>query len=859
MMWKYLVPMLLASTPAFADPVSATVALISVGVTAATATVAITWTAAFYQFAAVYALSELSKALAPSAPKASGSETRGYEISGVSPAAPHAVVYGRTKVGGVVVYKETTGGGAFLHMAIAIAGHEIDDVEEVYFDDKKLDFFTESPNEVSGPDEYESVAFVYKHLGADDQIADQLLVQASAGKWTGSHTLSGIAYVYVKLKFNANSFPNGEPSITFVVRGKKVYNPSTQVTEFSSNPALCLRDYLTSDYGLGADADEIDDVSFAAAAAVCDETVSLVAGGTETRYTTNGSIITDVEPQTAIDDLTRSMAGSMWYAQGKFRTKAGAYTSPVLALDENDNLSNIRIQTRASRSIGFNSVTGKYRGEESDWQTTDFNKVVSTEFLQVDNNQETTADIVLPFTTTTTMAQRLAKVMLYRNREQIALSGTFGIRALRLQVGDIVTYSNAHLGFSDKTFEVTGWQFAPAPDGMVSVTLTLSEISAAVYDPYADEALFESNNTILTDAFFVPTVGLTLEQDTRIINEHVISILRAIVSASDDSRIDYVEVEYKLASDTVYNQLGVGELGVFEAIDLVNGVYDVRVRAINTFGNKGSYTTSQFNLAAQIEPPDDVQVFAATVNGSVTTLEWEAIPNLDLSYYKIRHAIETSGAKFADATTSFEKVPRPATSVTVPARAGTYMIQAYDKVGIPSENSTSVVVDSASLNQYTTTNTATEHPAFSGTKTDCTVSANNLRITDVSSSPSTATYTFANDIDTGAVRQVHVTGFVGNNRLIVGAGLWDDLTGNIDTLSGLWDDLTADPQFPDTNVLFYISATDDDPSGSPTWSAYTPFKAGQFSGRAFRFKVELKSESDDVTPNIDELYAKVEY
>jgi hypothetical protein len=77
------------------------------------------------------------------------------------------------------------------------------------------------------------------------------------------------------------------------------------------------------------------------------------------------------------------------------------------------------------------------------------------------------------------MAQRLAKIMLYRNREQLSLSGNFGIRAFKLQVGDIVTYSNTHLGFSNKTFEVTGWKFVPTGDGAVEVTLGLSEVSSA--------------------------------------------------------------------------------------------------------------------------------------------------------------------------------------------------------------------------------------------------------------------------------------------------------------------------------------------------------------------------------------------
>jgi len=850
--------MLLTSTSAFADPISATVALISTVTTVGIGS--LLTMGALYHFAGVYALSELGKALAPDVPTLD-KQTRGYEVSGVSPAAPHAVIYGKTKVGGVIVYKETTDNDKFLHMIIAIAGHEVDEIEQVYFDDAQLGFAGKNAalNEVTSPSQYDGKAFVYRHLGTDDQLADPQLMAASDNKWSDSHTLSGIAYVYVKLEFDADAYPNGEPSISFVVRGKKLYNPTTQATTFSSNPALALRDYLTSDYGLGADEDEIDDVSFAAAAAICDETVSLVAGGTETRYTVNGSFITDVTPQTVIDDLTRAMAGSMWYAQGKFRVKAGAYTSPVLALDEDDNRSNIQIKTRNSRRDGFNAVTGKYRGAETDWQMTDFRKVSSSEFLQTDNNQELVADISLPFTSTTTMAQRLAKIMLYRNREQLSLSGNFGIRAFKLQVGDIVTYSNTHLGFSNKTFEVTGWKFVPTGDGAIEVTLGLSEVSSGVYDAYADEKIFESNNTILADAFTVPTVGLTVAQDTRIINEHVVSLIRATVSATEASRIDYVEVEYKLSSETTYNQLGVGELGIFEAIDLENGLYDVRARAINTIGRKGTYTTTQFNLQAGLDAPQDVASISATVNGAMTILEWEAITNLDLSFYRIRHSIATTNAKFADATTSFEKVPRPATSVSVPARAGTYMIQAYDKLGIPSENFTSVVVPQASLNQYITTQTATEDPLFNGVRTGCSVADNKLRITNPDTAPTSATYTFANDINTGGVRQVYATGFVSNDRLNTGSGLWDDLTGNIDTLSGLWDNLTADPQFPDTNVVFYISSTDDDPSGSPTWSPYMPFKSGQFSGWAFRFKVELTSTSDEITPNIDQLYAKVEY
>jgi len=96
-------------------------------------------------------------------------------------------------------------------------------------------------------------------------------------------------------------------------------------------------------------------------------------------------------------------------------------------------------------------------------------------------------------------------------------------------------------------------------------------------------------------------------------------------------------------------------------------------------------------------------------------------------------------------------------------------------------------------------------------------------------------------------------------RIDNNAALWDSISGNWDSFAGNWDDWTGSVQFTDTNVLQYISITNDDPAGSPTWSDYKQFKTGDFSGRAFRFRIELQSTSDDVTPSIDELAAKVRY
>ena len=88
---------------------------------------------------------------------------------------------------------------------------------------------------------------------------------------------------------------------------------------------------------------------------------------------------------------------------------------------------------------------------------------------------------------------------------------------------------------------------------------------------------------------------------------------------------------------------------------------------------------------------------------------------------------------------------------------------------------------------------------------------------------------------------------------------FDTLTGLFDNLPSLFDDLSGGTSFSDTNVVTFVSTTDDDPAGSPTWSDYKRFKSGDFSGRAFRFKVELQSTANDITPAIEEMTAKVKY
>jgi hypothetical protein len=799
-------------------------------------------------------------------PKTQGTN-RGYQVTTRGSALDHQIIYGRMRVGGVVVFDKTTGvNNRYLHRVIAFSGHEIESFDEIYINDEVVTL--DSNGFVTSPTKYNQIIRINEHLGSPDQLADQDLVDETAGlpeeedKWTNEHRLRGISYLYIRMDFNQNAFPNGVPDITATIKGKKVYDPRTDTTAWSDNPALCLRDYLTEGYGLNEATANIDDDLVITTANVCDQTDTL---NSEKRYTCNGAFVTQITPFDILNDLLTSMGGLLWYSQGQWRMKPAYYVAPTVSFNEDDLRSSISVKTRQSRRDNYNTVRGTFRGEESNWQVTDYPEVTNIVFVDADNGQESVIDLDLPFTDNAEEARRIARISLERNRQQLTVSAAFGLRAFQVQTGDIVQLSVERFGWTNKEFEVTAWTFGLVEGQDLQVQMTLREISESVFDEVDDGEVYERDNTTLPSPFDVPTLGIPtgdIVTTIRIVREKITEVISINVSTARSAEVDYIEVQYKERGAADWIGLGSGPLGRYELVDPEPGSYVFRARAINTFGVKGDWTESSgVQTAGSAEPPSDVDNLFYEINEKTTTLEWDAVSDLDLSYYRVRHAVETTGATWANSTTAVDKVPRPGTSVALPSRPGSYMIKAYDKTGLASLTETIVVVNPDDLPSYTNTLTQAEHSTFSGTKTGCELSGSNLIITLGSSAPHEATYDFSTYIEThdSTARRVRARVDAAVTRVDESAGLWDDLPGLFDDLPGLFDDFTGGAGFADTNILFYISTTEDDPAGSPTWSAYKLFRAGDFYGRGFRFRIVMKSSADTVTPSISALTAVVEY
>ena len=798
------------------------------------------------------ALGAAMYALSPQ-PKAAGQSAQTFAVK--SSNETRKIVYGEARVGGVLTFAESSNDETYLHLVVTFAAHEVNSFKTFYIDGEAL---TLSGNDVTAPAKYVGKIKVYPvNVGL---VANTPAALISDTSWTSAHVLNGQAYTYFRFTGGDGTFTGGVPNVSVVLEGKKVYDPRDTLTAYSANPALCMRDYLAdATFGLGAASSEINDASFIAAANTADEAVTLDVGGTEPRYTLNGIVDTGSTPRPNIAVMLTASNGTLYFSSGQWSIRAGVYITPTVTLTEDDFAGPINISTAVSARDSFNAVKGQYVSSETDYQATDYAEITSATFETEDGSFRKYADLNLPFTNSGATAQRLAKQVLYQNRQEISFTARFKLTAFQFEVGDTVLITLARFGWSAKVFEVSSWSLNFGPDD-VSVECSMRETNSAVYSWSAEETVFASDNSTLPDPTAVPGIGIALSADGRVINEHVVNVLSVLTTTANPAQVRSVEVQFKKSSDSAWTALSTGGLGWSEVLDVDEVAYDVQARGVNVFGVPGEWTLyPDYIVSASAAPPDTVVNFSAESTPGGVHLEWDAVANFDLSHYKIRYAVETTGATWANSTTAAEKVPRPATNLTLPARSGTYSIRAYDKLGNASTSYASAVVLPADMQQFTTTASLTDSTTFTGTKTGCSVVSSALRITTPTTAPTEATYDFSTYIDTTTVHRawVHIAANV--LRVDNSSGLWDDMPGLWDTWPGLWDDWTGSSQAADQTLIFWVATTGDDPAGTPTWSDWKKFRAGYYSARAFKSRETLKSSADNITPSITGLTAYVEY
>ncbi len=175
------------------------------------------------------------------------------------PIVQHRAIYGEVRVGGPMTFYSTTQDNKFHHYIVTLAAHEVQEIGAVYMNDYPVyaDDMDAGGNVISG--RFNGKMRIKKHLGSASQTADTDL-SGEVTEWTTNHRMRGRAYIYIRIEDDRNTYPTGIPSVSAVVKGKKLFDPRTSSTAWSANPALVLRDYFRdTQYGRGATSAEIND------------------------------------------------------------------------------------------------------------------------------------------------------------------------------------------------------------------------------------------------------------------------------------------------------------------------------------------------------------------------------------------------------------------------------------------------------------------------------------------------------------------------------------------------------------------------------------------------------------------------
>jgi len=609
-----------------------------------------------------------------------GGASRGI-TNQIDPVGDFDLVYGETRKGGLITYAEVSSDNKYLHRFLILAGHEVDSIGDIYIQDEIVSFASGSEGYVTtgaGGTNWNQKIYIKKFTGSPTQNVYSDL-QSLTHKPTDINSTfkgQGIACLYIRMEYDADTFSGGTPLITAKVRGKKVYDPRKDSTssaydnslgvsthrtndpttwQYSDEPALAIRDYLTSDFGVGAEQTSIDDNMIATAVAACASTG--VSGVEENSFKINGTVTTGGTPQQNLNAFMTTLNGTLFYGQGKWRLLAGAYTSPdasvsgANAFGYDDIISDIGVSTRFSRRDTVNTVRGTFIDGSSD------GRYIPTDFpeqqipsLSEDNGQESVLDLTLPLTTNSATAQRIAKQVLFVGREQISISAAFTLeKAFAVQVGDTIELNLDRYGWAQKQFKVMGWKMSGLDGSNPVVNLNLQETSATVYQwsVSADEyQAITHNNTSLGDntaglaiTGLSTTLASTLQTDGT-------SMSRVILSwnAVSNAQLRHYEVQWKPSSLSNYAST-IAPNNAIEIEPLTAGTtYNFRVRAITVNENAGAYATINATAVTDTTAPSTPS--APTVTAGVKQLEvsWQgySFPS-DFASMEVHHSTSSSG------------------------------------------------------------------------------------------------------------------------------------------------------------------------------------------------------------------------
>ena len=281
----------------------------------------------------------------------------------------------------------------------------------------------------------------------------------------------------------------------------------------------------------------------------------------------------------------------------------------------------------------------------------------------------------------------------------------------------------------------------------------------------------------------------------------------------------------------------------YEILPSEAGTYKIQIYSINSLGERSASPTEAtidtVGLAALPENPTNFEI--EPLNNSQVKLSWTKTTSLDVEFggaCVIRHTPNTlSSATFANSSDLNENINGSTNEAILPALTGTYSLKFRDLGGRLSATEAKVELALPEMADELLVKSQREQTAFSGNKTNLTVSSNALQLTDPATNL-TGSYEFASVLDFGSVFQnVRLKRHIKSEGFIV--------SDQFDSIPDLDARLNFDGAGSDrVKSKLQVQTSQDNSSFTTAQNLFN----GSFSARAFKFTSNLISV--DVNENI---------
>ncbi len=747
------------------------------------------------------------------------------------------LVYGRRRVGGVLIFMEETGtDNEDLWLVYVLADGDIpinkisDDLTdgEIMLNDIPL----------SDP-RYTGLHFRQITLGGHSTQPFSFLETASDSKWTSNHILHGVAAIGLRLTWNGVAF-SGLPRASFPIVGTELLDLDVLPTETrrrSTNPAEVLFDYLTNDI-VGKGLSKVDGVdinlqSFKDARDYCNDSITSYSGGpNHIRFSCDIVLNTDsgVEIMDNVQAILQTCRGSLPFINGIYHLiieKHYTIADYGLTTYFNFNIDNII----GGWSFKSGDVNSRYNRVKVTFPNEDKNfksdyVVVESSTFRTEDGRVLEKTISLTGITNIYRALDFASVVLRRSRNQLISSFISNQEGRLVTVGSIVTVTHPTPGWTDQEFRVTRMQLLKS--GNCGITIAMHD--STVYDLSIPNEAISTSLTNLPDPSVVPAItGLTL-----LSNETVLTIaadgtliprIKVTWDIPSNIFVENYDVTFKKSADSAWLPAGSPSSATDVELFIPNveeGIdYDVRVRAKNSGDFTGAWTTElNHTVIGKTSKPGDVSQFLVFQQGNLEIFKWNQVSDKDLSGYDIKYGPNATATWETAITLTNVTKGTNVTSADVPPGDWKFFVKAVDTSGNESVNAAtySLLIE----NQSTVISATEESPLWPGTLVGLLRHYTGVLVVD----------------STDDADENNFNIFDNYNNFPVAISTYESLESDIgfnDTIR-LWSSLASSPGPGEIDALL-PSIEIDTRVDAGSYDGYGPWTIGQILLRYFKVKV----------------------